>query len=142
MPDMHTPMFLEIAKFVQDAWSKNEKEANKRYKTTMSPLGQSKQLFLSYLNPHQRQTFKTRNCIYVTGNITYNVYRVDCCTPIMNIWHEGVCYCAMTVPVNRRVYSYQRYVPIYDTLLVQKLTIENDEQTFLQAARRYRDFND
>lgn len=140
MPDVHTPMFRDIANFVQEAWTRNENEANSRFKRTMSPIGQSKQLFLSYLSPHQRRTFKSGNYIQVKGNVTHRYYHMECHVAIMNIWHEHICYCAMTIPVNRSMLTHRRYVPTYDTLLVQKLTIENDENTFLKAARRYSDF--
>ena len=95
---------------------------------TASPEENAKRLLLSHLNGRQRTELRMLGRFTVRGNVTGFEYRVH---PLhsFNITrvHDGAWLCAVPRDSAR--------MPIGDVMLTLKLTIENDERTFLRAAR-------
>ncbi len=87
----------------------------------------ARKLFRAHLNQRQLATLKNGQWVYVRGNHTGRLYRVDCTRFTNNIFSRGESFC---------VIMWDHSVPRYDHLLAQKLLIETNERKFLKIAVR------
>lgn len=102
------------------------------YDVPRDAIAKSWKLFWDHLNDDQKQTAFYCNRIRVVGNSTKSVY-------IMNLNREsynvGLHYNSNIITMYC-VTTHNKYVPMWDKLLVQKLLLETYEEDFLQTAFR------
>lgn len=84
--------------------------------------------FLSYLSESQVNDLIVNNSFTVVGNVTGRCYEISTKYYLMNIICLDTLETFCIVPAKR--------LPKGDIFLIQKLIIENDEETFLKIANR------
>lgn len=90
-------------------------------------------LLWDHMTSRQKAQWSTTRCISTVGNHSGDKYLIYICDHVQsfNVRRLGKMGTAFTCC------AYARNVPFYDSILIQKLMIENDEKEFLRTANLF-----
>jgi len=110
----------QAARAHQEQWMEKQRIA----------LARSRELLLAHLSPAQRATFEENRFFVVQGGMTKSKYR------IRTENYAGNIDVLSGSKVRHRLCCHCDGVPLHDQHLAQKLSLEHDEERFLQIANR------